>query len=198
MGMLPFFKKQNQKQNKTKQKQQITSLHYVLLWFSGTRTGAKFGKKLLVPHCSVSRSPSGSYSYHFLRYCSLLESGNTRFSVRFNGENIVTVSLMCHLEERWKIQNYSINITFSIKKEEYRACSPKMSSLISAYSVVFYLKALMVFLSISSFFIRAILYYLGHCIEQRTMKAKRQRTGGTEAAAGGDSFGISFWSDYYI
>lgn len=57
---------------------------------------------------------------------------------------------MCHLEERRKIQNYSINITFSIEKEEYRVGSPQMSSLISAYSAVFHLKALMVFLSISS------------------------------------------------
>lgn len=52
-----------------------------------------------------------------------------------------------------------------------------MSPLISAYSPVFHLKVLMVFLSISSFFIRAILYYLGHFIEQQTMKAKRQSKG---------------------
>lgn len=43
---------------------------------------------------------SGSDSYCFLYYCSLLESGNIYFSVRFNGENIVSVSLTCHLEER--------------------------------------------------------------------------------------------------
>lgn len=43
---------------------------------------------------------SGSDSYCFLHYCSLLESGNIYFSARFNGENVVSVSLMCHLEER--------------------------------------------------------------------------------------------------
>lgn len=52
-----------------------------------------------------------------------------------------------------------------------------MPSLISPYSPVFHLGALMVLLSISSFFIRAILYYLGHFIEQLTMKAKRQSKG---------------------
>lgn len=52
-----------------------------------------------------------------------------------------------------------------------------MSSLLSAYNPVFHLKALMVFLSISSFFIRAILCYLRHFIEQQTMKAKRQSKG---------------------
>jgi len=34
---------------------------------------------------------SGSDSYCFLHYCSLLESGNIYFSVRFNGVNIVFV-----------------------------------------------------------------------------------------------------------
>lgn len=85
---------------------------------------------------------------------------------------------MCHLEEQGeKHQNYSINFTFPIKREEYRADSPQMSSLTSAYTAVSHLKPLTKFLSISSFFIRAILYYLGLCTEQQTTKAKKQSKG---------------------
>lgn len=105
---------------------------------------------------------------------------------------------MCHLEERRKIQNYSINITFSIEKEEYRVGSPQMSSLISAYSAVFHLKALMVFLSISSFFIRAISNYLGDCIEQQTMKAKRQSKGQVAQRLLQEVTHLAFHSDQII
>lgn len=79
--------------------------------------------KAIDPTAFCVQAPTWSFSsdsYCFLHYCSLLESGNIYFSVRFNGESAVSVSLICHLEERrGKNQNYSINFTllFPLKRQ---------------------------------------------------------------------------------